>query len=343
MKIVIDKSIPFVEGLFEQYAEVLYREGPEITREDIIDADALLIRTRTRCNAALLEGTKVKIIATTTVATDNIDAEYCKNHGIFVKNAAGCNAGGVTNYVFSALYGTAAKKSIPLTGATIGIIGLGSVGHRVEDMGRALGFKTLRYDPHKAAIEWYTQFCTLDKLLKESDIVTLHIPLNESTKGMADKGFFGKMKDGAIFINTAHGDIVVEDDLIAAAPRLGAIIIDTWSHEPTINTALMNRADIATPHIAGYSLQSKQIGTTLAVRAIARFMNITDLYNFVARTEIMEYQAIKLDVLDKSQGQIAAIMQYNYPIFTDDFMFRMNPTKFEELRTNYSYRREFFL
>ena len=343
MKIVIDKSIPFIEGVFEPYATVLYMEGPEISNKDLRDADALIIRTRTRCDARLLDGSTVKIIATATAATDNIDYDYCRRHGIFFQNASGCNAGAVANYVFSALYGAAARKSIDLAGATIGIIGLGNAGQRVESMARSLGFKILRHDPKKAEIEWYTQFCSLDKLLKDSDIVTLHVPLNESTRCMADAEFFAKMKDGAFFINTAQGDIVAEQDLTEAAHRLGPIIIDTWSHEPTVNTRLMNFAEIATPHIAGYSLQSKQTGSAMAVRAVARFFKLASLYEFFPQTDIMEYQAVKLDVTDKSQGQIAAMLQYNYPIFTDDFMFRMNPTKFEELRTNYQYRREFFI
>lgn len=249
----------------------------------------------------------------------------------------------MSNYVFSALFGAAARKSISLENKTIGIIGLGSTGQRVETMGRSFGFKILRYDPLKAEIEWYTQFCTLDKLLKDSDIVTMHIPLNETTRGMADAAFFAKMKPGAFFINTAQGDLVVENDLIEAIPRLGPVAIDTWSHEPTINTRLMGLVDIATPHVAGYTLQGKQIGSAMAVRSIARFLRIDSLYEFFPQTEIMEYQAVKLDILEKTQGQVAAIIQYNYPIFTDDFMFRMNPTKFEELRMNYQYRREFYL
>ena len=152
MKLVIDKSIPFIEGVFEPYATVLYREGPEISSEDIRDADGLVIRTRTKCDAKLLEGSMVKIIATATAGTDNIDYEYCKQHGIFFQNASGCNAGGVSNYVFSALFGAAARKSINLTGATVGIIGLGSVGQRVESMARSLGFKILRNDPKKETV-----------------------------------------------------------------------------------------------------------------------------------------------------------------------------------------------
>lgn len=343
MKIVIDKSIPFTEGVFEPYGEVVYKDGPFISRDDLMDADALIIRTRTRCNAELLEGTSVKIIATTTSGTENIDVDYCQEHGIYFKNASGCNAGGVSNYVFSAIFGAAAKKSIPLTGRTIGIIGLGSVGQRVEETGRSLGFKILRHDPRKAEIEWYTQFCSLDELLANADIVSLHLPLNESTRGMCDAAFFAKMKPGAFFINTAQGELVVEEDLINAIPRLGAVVIDAWSHEPTVNKLLMNMVDIATPHIAGYSLQSKQIGSSMAVRTVARFLSISDLYDYFPVSDNMESQAVKLDILDKTQGQIAAIMQYNYPIFTDDFMFRMNPTKFEELRNNYKYRREFYL
>ena len=343
MKIVIDKSIPFVEGVFEPYASVLYKDGPMIFNEDLRDADALLIRTRTKCDKDLLEGTGVKIISTATSGTENIDVDYCQSHGIFFKNASGCNAGGVANYVFSALFGMAARKSISLEGATLGIIGLGSVGQRVESMGRSLGFKILRYDPLLSQIEWYTQFSTLDNLLEKSDIVTLHIPLNDSTRAIAGRDFFAKMKNGAFFINTSQGDLVVEDELIAAKNKLGAIAIDAWSHEPTINTMLMNIADIATPHIAGYSLQGKLIGSAMAVRSIARFLSIKELYDFFPQTDNMEYQAVKLDVLNKTQGQIASIIQYNYPIFTDDFMFRINPTKFEQLRNQYSYRREFFL
>lgn len=257
MKIVIDNKIPFTEGVFEPYADVRYMDGPLISHADVKDADALIIRTRTRCDETLLKDSAVKIIATTTVGTDNIDIDYCRRHGIFFKNASGCNAGAVADYVFSALYGSAARKSISLEGATIGIIGLGSIGQRVESMGRALGFKILRHDPQKAEVEWYTQFCPLDTLLENSDIVTMHVPLNEHTKGMANADFFAKMKPGAFFINTSQGDIVDEEALLAAIPRLGPVAIDAWSHEPWINTHLMGSVDIATPHIAGYSLQGK--------------------------------------------------------------------------------------
>ena len=343
MKIVADSSIPFLEGVFEPYGEVVYKVGAEIRREDLMDADALIVRSRTRCNAALLEGTSVKIIATPTIGTDHVDMPWCNENGIFVQNAPGCNSGGVVNYFFSALYGAAARKSIPLQGSTMGIIGVGHVGSRIELVARTLGFHVLMCDPPRAEAEGPAQFCTLDYLLENSDIVTLQAPLNAETHFMANEEFFAKMKFGAFFINTARGELVVEDALMNAIPRLGPVIIDTWNHEPNVNQTLMSMVDIATPHIAGYSYQGKQNGTAAAVRAVARFFGIQELYEFFPKTDVKELEAVHLDVSDLSQGQIASLFQYNYPIFTDDFMFRANPDGFEQLRRDYRYRREYYI
>ena len=230
MKIIIDTEVPFIKGVFEPYAEVEYLFGSEINPETIKDADALIVKGHTRCDAALLEGSAVKIIATTLVSIDHIDIDYCNKKGIYVQNAKGTIGGAVSNYVFSAIYGCAAKKSINLTNATMGIIGYGSVGMRIEAVARALGFKVLIEDPPKANVQSPSQFCDLDHLLANSDVVTLHVPLNERTKGMADSDFFSKMKYGAMFINTANGALVVDDDLINAVPKLGAVIIDCWNN-----------------------------------------------------------------------------------------------------------------
>jgi len=343
IKIVADKAIPFLEGVLEPYAEVVYKEGSEISNADLKDAQALITRTRTRCNKDLLHDTAVQIISTATIGTDHIDLPYCSENGIYVQNAAGCNAGGVMNYVFSALYGAASRRSIPLTGATMGIVGVGNVGRRVERMARHLGFKVLLCDPPRAEREGATEFCELDYLLANSDIVTLHVPLLDTTRGMANAEFFEKMKLGAIFINSSRGEVVVDEDLIAAIPTLGPVIIDTWNHEPDINRELMNLVEIATPHIAGYSYQGKQMGTAMAVRAVARFFAIENLYEFYPPTDIKDLEAVRLNLAGMNQGQVTSIFQYNYPVFTDDFMFRMNPGGFEELRTNYSYRREFYI
>ena len=335
-----DSNVPFLDGVFEPYAEVSYKDGRDISREDILDADALVIRTRTRCDAALLEGTGISMIATATIGTDHIDGEYCSAHGIEVHNAQGCNAGGVMQYVFSALYGTASRKSIRLEHPVIGIIGVGNVGRKVEHMAEYLGFRVLRCDPPRAAAEGPEGFCSLEYLLSASNIVTLHTPLDETTRKMADADFFEMMRPGAFFINAARGEIVDEDALMEAIPKLGPVIIDTWNHEPDINLALMDMVDIATPHIAGYSFQGKLNGTASSVQAVARHFGIRELYNFYPDYDKAEHAPVHLDLKGKNQGEITSVFQYNYPIFTDDFMFRMAPENFEKMRSEYKYRRE---
>ncbi|MBR2064985.1 MAG: 4-phosphoerythronate dehydrogenase [Bacteroidales bacterium] len=343
MKVVADVDIPFLKGVLEPYAEVVYKKGLEISHDDIIDADALLIRTRTRCDESLLDETKVSLITTATIGTDHIDLDYCREHGIEVANASGCNAGGVMQYVFSALYGVAARKGIKIAGSTIGIIGVGNVGRRIEGMAEYLGFNVLRCDPPRAQKEGPEGFCSLEHLLTESDIVTLHVPLDEMTRGMASDAFFTLMKPGAIFINASRGEVVNEDALIEASPKLGAIVIDTWNNEPDVNQELIDAADIATPHIAGYSFQGKLNGTSFAVRAVAEHFGIEELKDFFPVYELSDHQPLHLDLKDKNQGEIAAVFQYNYPIFTDDFRFRMEPHKFEKLRSEYQYRREIYV
>ena len=340
MKIVVDRNVPFLEGVFEPYAEIVYMDGREISHEDVKDADALIIRTRTRCDAALLEGTSVSMIATATIGTDHIDMDYCRSKGIMVHNAEGCSAGGVLRYVFSALYGVASRKAIKLNDFVFGVVGVGNVGGRVAALAEYLGFKVLRCDPPRALREGPEGFCDLDYLLANSDIVTLHVPLDETTRNMADESFFTLMKPGSIFINAARGEVVDQEALKMVIPKFGAVIIDTWAGEPHVDEELVEMVDIATPHIAGYSYRGKQNGTAAAVQAVARQFGIEPLYDFYPESDDPERQPLVLDIKDKKQGEIAAIFQYNYPIFTDDFRFRMEPENFEKMRTAYQYRRE---
>lgn len=342
IKIVVDENIPFMDGVFDEYADVVFKNGSSICRDDVMDADALIIRTRTKCNAALLEGTRVTMISTATIGTDHIDLDYCASRSIEVHNASGCNAGGVMQYVFSSLYGVCSRNAISLQDKTIGIIGVGNVGKKVETMARYLGFKVLLCDPPRAEAEGSDAFVDQDTLLENSDVVTMHVPLLETTRGMADEDFFFKMKSGAVFINAARGEVVNEQALKAARPKLGGLIIDTWNHEPNVDRELVEMADVATPHIAGYSYQGKMNGTAMAVRAVARRFGIYQLYNFYP-SRLPEDAPQKLDLEGKNQGQIAAVFQYNYPIFTDDFMFRMAPENFEKMRENYYFRKEIYV
>ncbi len=343
MKIIADTNIPFLKGVLEPYAEVEYLDIKDITREAMLDADAIVIRTRTRCNADTLSGTRVRVISSATIGTDHIDMDWCAHNGISVYNAEGCNASGVENYVFSALYGTASRRAIRLEGATIGIVGVGHVGKLVEESALKLGFNVLRCDPPRAAAEGPAGFCSLEELLEESNVVTMHVPLDAGTKGMCNDDFFARMKDGAIFINAARGEIVDEPALIHARPKLGALVLDTWCNEPNVNPLLLDLCDVATPHIAGYSYQGKQKGSAMAVRALAHHFGWEALYDFYPETENEALRPLDVSVAGKSQGEIASMMQYNYPIFTDDFLFRSNPGSFEQLRSEYTYRREFHI
>ena len=343
MKIVADTNIPFLKGVLEPYARVEYIDGRNIGREDILDADALIIRTRTKCNEETLQGTKVRMIASATIGTDHIDIGWCKNNGIVVQNAEGCNAGGVADYVFSALYGIASRRAIRLEGSVIGIIGVGNVGKKVEQMARSLGFEVLLNDPPRAEREGSEGFVSLDELLEKAHVITMHVPLDDSTRAMAGESFFEKMLPGAIFINASRGEVVDERALLHYRPKLGALVLDTRCNGPVPDPTLIEACDIATPHIAGYSFQGKQNGTAMAVQAIARHFGIDPLKNFTPVLEDENLQPVSIDLEGKTQGEIAAILQYNYPIFTDDFLFRSSPSSFERLRSEYHYRREFFI
>ena len=218
MKIVADTNIPFLKGVLEPYAEVVYVDGRAINREMMLDADALIIRTRTKCNEETLSGTKVQMIASATIGMDHIDLGWCAAHGIDVQNAEGCNAGGVADYVFSALYGIASRRAIKLADATIGLIGVGNVGKKVEAMARSLGFHVLLCDPPRAAKEGPEGFVSIDELLSQATVVTMHVPLDETTRGMASTDFFEKIQPGAIFINASRGEVVDEAALLHARP-----------------------------------------------------------------------------------------------------------------------------
>ena len=343
MKIVADTNIPFLKGVLEPYADVIYLDGRSIDHAAMVDADAIIIRTRTKCNEETLSGTRVQMIASATIGMDHIDLPWCAAHGIDVQNAEGCNAGGVADYVFSALYGIASRRAIKLDGATIGIIGVGNVGKKVEAMARSLGFNVLLCDPPRALKEGADAFVPLEELLRQANIVTLHVPLDEDTRGMAGHDFFEAMQPGSIFINASRGEVVDEAALIHARPKLGALVLDTWCNEPNPNPNLIELCDIATPHIAGYSYQGKQNGTAQAVQALACHFGIEELENFRPVTEDESLKPVSINLKDKTQGEIAAILQYNYPIFTDDFLFRSSPDSFERLRSEYNYRREFYL
>ena len=363
MKILVDKDIPFIEGVFEPFAQVKYLSGKEFAPSNVKDADALVIRTRTKCNAALLEDSSVKFIATATIGMDHIDLDYCTASGIAVANAAGCNAGGVMQYVFTSLYALSCKNGIILPDGinsapegkklTLGVIGVGNVGSRVANMGEYMGFEVLRCDPAKERAQTlafnngymklheFKDYYSLDYLLENSDIVTLHTDLNPTSRGMAGEEFFSKMKDGAIFINSSRGEVVVDEALLKSAGKMKGVILDVWNGEPALNLMLMEAADIATPHIAGYSYEGKVNGTTMAVKAVAEHFGIDGLKDFKIVSPVKNTNFFCKN--EFSQNQISEYFQNIFPIFEHCAELKQNPHNFELLRSNFKYRREFYV
>lgn len=340
LKIVADMDIPFLKGVLEPYFEVVYVKGFQINSDIIRGASALLIRTRTKCDRNLLDGTQISIIASATIGTDHIDTDYCKKASIEVKNAPGCNSYAVMQYVFTSLYTVAQQKQVNLKNKTFGVIGVGNVGSKVASLAEYLGMKVLRNDPPRENNENHDKgyFCSLDRVLEESDIVTLHIPLNKTTDNFAGESFFSKLKNGAIFINASRGEIVDEVALISNIERLKATIIDVWRNEPVINKTLLEKADIATPHIAGYSKQGKINGTVSILHSIGEHFNISELQKFY-----MEEDRVKLNFENKSEAEVSAMLNNIYDVSADNESLKARPQDFETLRSNYNYRREFYV
>lgn len=344
MKVIVDRDIPFLEGVLEPYAQVVYIKGNEIDFSAIKDADALLVRTRTKCNRELfesgLERSSVKFVASATMGTDHIDLDYLFNQGIAFKFAPGCNAGGVMQYVFTSLYAVAqyARKPFSLEGKTLGVIGVGNTGGRVADLGEHLGFKVLRNDPPRASREGNSDspFCSLDYLLSNSDIISMHVPLTEVTREMVSEDFFSKTKPGLIFINSSRGEVVDDNALLAAG--LQALILDVWNRESSqISREVLARTDIATPHIAGYSLEGKMNGTAMVVQALARHFRIKELETFAPLAGCMP----EVEFKSFSEKGIADRLLSIFPVLELDKQLRLMPEDFEKIRSEYEYRREF--
>ena len=380
IKIVADNKIPFLKGVFEKHARVVYLPGREISRAHLTGADALIVRTRTKCNERLLEGTPVKYIATATIGYDHIDGNYCRSRGILWSNAPGCNSGSVMQYVASALAYISERTGRGFGDLTIGIIGVGHVGRKVEKLCRALGMRVLLNDPPRAREEGDAHFEPLDRLLRASDIVTMHVPLNRTgadrTFHMADGPFFERMKRGGWFINTSRGEVMNTLALTGAleSRRPGGAVIDVWENEPYIDHDLLLLADIATPHIAGYSLDGKANGTVQSVRAVSEFfgLGIGDWYPEVPEPEfpvvnlgegsglaggkgdamgagtLTDTRGLQIagDAADTGQDagmdkMISRLFIHTYDILADSDRLKESPGDFERFRDEYPPRREF--
>ena len=338
MKVIVDNKIPFIKEAIEKIAdEVVYAPGKDLTPSLVKDADALIIRTRTHCNRGLLEGSKVKFIATATIGFDHIDTEYCREAGITWTNAPGCNSASVAQYLHSSLILLQESKGINLSEATIGIIGVGNVGSRVAKVAQELGMRVLLNDLPREDKEGKQNFSSLQTLAKECNVLTFHVPLYKEGKyrtyHLADTAFFQSLKQKPVIINTSRGEVIETDALLNALETklISDAIIDVWENEPAINLTLLKKVFLGTPHIAGYSADGKANATRMSLDALCRYFNIQADYQIIPPAP--SQPQITAETLSDAYLQI-------YDPRQDSNALKTHPELFEKLRGDYPLRRE---
>jgi len=348
MKIIIDNKIPYIKGALESFAEVVYLPGNQTTAAVVKDADALVTRTRTLCNEAVLRGSKVEFIATATIGFDHIDTDYCKAAGIEWVNAPGCNAESVNQYVSSALFSYSKRTGFDLAGKTIGIVGVGQVGSRIARTCEILGMKILLNDPPRERLEGPSKFVSLETIRAQADIISFHVPLNrqgiDKTFHMADAEFLHDLRKKPLIINTSRGEVFDTAAILKAREMndISGMVIDCWENEPDINLALLKLVDFGTSHIAGYSRDGKANGTKTSVQAISRFFKLGINDWQPDDVAVPRHPVIDLDGTQRTQQDILAdAVLATYQVENDDKALRSSTHLFEQLRGDYPARREF--
>ncbi len=349
MKVICDSDIPFLKGALEPYCEVIYSRGSDISREMVKEADALVIRTRTKCDASLLEGSKVRFIATATIGYDHIDTAWCESNGIRWTNAPGCNSWSVQQYIGSILVTMSRQFGFSFREKTLGVVGVGNVGSKVARLAALLGFRVLLCDPPRARREGSGSFVSIDEIISRSDIITLHVPLirdgEDATFHMFDSSRLAKMNQNQILINSSRGEVVDGAALknALAQKKILAASLDVWENEPQIDPELLSLLFTGTPHIAGYSVDGKATGTTMSVQALGKFFDlpckdweVTEVPPSLQPTEF------SIDVTGKTPQEVLAdAILHTYDIKNDDAALRADVASFEKQRSHYPVRREF--
>lgn len=345
MKIVADNTVPYLKGIAEPVAEMVYLSSGEFTPENIHDADALIVRSIDKCTRELLEKSSVRLITSATIGFDHIDISYCEEAGIAWKNSPGCNAVSVAQYVLASLVTVYGKKGETPAGKTIGIVGVGHVGKEVEKMCKAYGMNVLRNDPPRAEKEGSEGFVSLDTLAEEADIITFHTPLTQegrfATRHLADETFFRKLKKRPCFINASRGPVHDTGALLKAVRNgwVGELIIDCWENEPDIDRELLNRVAIATPHIAGFSADGKANGTRMCLKNIESFFGVKIEKIGEVNPPAPACPVIDLDRFTGARIEKAILTCFN-PLLPDQAL-REQPERFEWFRAHYAHPREF--
>ena len=348
MKILVDENMPYARELFSRTGDVVAVPGRPLPEAELQDASGLMVRSVTNVNAALLAGTPVKFVGTATAGTDHVDDASLAAAGIAFSAAPGCNAIAVVEYVFSALLLLAERDGFELRDRTVGIVGVGNVGGRLQKRLEAWGVKTLLCDPPRADRGDAETFHTLDELVEQADILTFHTPLFKDgaykSWHLADAALLMALKPKTILINACRGAVVDNAALLEVLKMRHdlSVVLDVWEPEPNLSLDLLDKVDVATAHIAGYTLEGKARGTTQVFEAWCAFIGQPQQVALESLLPAAEFGSITLrGKLD--QPTLKRLVHLVYDVRRDDAPLRKvaaRPGEFDRLRKQYEERRE---
>lgn len=348
MKILVDENMPYARELFSRTGDVVTVPGRPVPQAELNDADGLMVRSVTKVNAELLSGKPVKFVGTATAGTDHIDEAFLQAQGIAFSAAPGCNAIAVVEYVFSSLLLLAERDGFELKDRTVGIVGVGNVGGRLQARLAALGIRTLLCDPPRADRGDEGDFLPLADLVAEADILTFHTPLfkqgSYKTLHLADEALLRALKPNTILINACRGPVVDNQALLRVLEtrRDLSVVLDVWEPEPELSLPLLEKVDIATAHIAGYTLEGKARGTTQVFEAWTQFLGNPQQVALETLLPAPEFGQITLRG-ELDQPTLKRLVHLVYDVRRDDAPLRKVaavPGEFDRLRKNYLERRE---
>ncbi len=356
MRTIADENIPYAREAFGTLGAVETVPAKEITPERVHEADLLCVRSVTRVDADLLAGSRVRFVGTATIGVDHVDTEWLSRAEIAFASAPGSNANSVSEWFVAALLALATETGAALRGRTLGIVGVGNVGSRVEAKARALGLEVLRNDPPRARREGGEGFVDLPDLLAASDIVTVHVPLTRTgvdrTAELADARFFGRMKAGAWFLNSSRGGVVVEAALREALARgtPERAVLDVFRNEPRVDPETLAACALVTPHVAGYSFDGKVAGTAMIYEAACAATGRTPAWTPAESLPPADIPSVRVNPGGRPPEAILdELVRSLYDIRADDARLRAatalpadeRGTAFTRLRKEYPRRREF--
>lgn len=328
LKIVADQQIPYLQQAFSKFADVVVYNYPEITAQNICDADVLLVRSVTRVDQQLLQGSQIKFVASATSGLDHVDLNYLQSNNIGFADARGSNARAVAEYVLSCLCVFADQYDLQIKGLSIGVVGCGRVGGLFVSMLEAIGAKVMMNDPplndllgrsgsgYPQDINGVERYYELEALL-DVDMLTLHVPLTTAmpypTKHLLDADFLKRMKADTILVNTARGGVIDESALKRHLSQHAhaRVALDVWQGEPEIDVDLLTHVDIATPHIAGYSAAAKLSASAMVFKSVCAFFGIDEEFNLCLPDDLVPELLVPDELEDEEAVKMAIIAAYD--------------------------------